>query len=212
MDGDGVEELWAHSARWSVLVSPARGGAIEELTLLDAGVNLGDVLTRRREAYHEGEPLPPVDTEDRVCAVERVLPGALRRDAYERGDYAPVRTWAREPFTARAEASAGGAEIVLRSASLGKRYRFPSSGPIVFEYRWDAAALGGDGSWFAPELSLAQAMTIRCVPEAALWEHPIVTLSKSERGLEETVQGRSITVRWPIGLGEGRLELAEPGL
>jgi hypothetical protein len=34
-----------------------------------------------------------------------------------------------------------------------------------------------------------------------------VTVSKSERGLEQTVQGRSITVRWPIALGEGRIEM-----
>lgn len=206
-DGDGQEELWAHSSRWSALISPARGGGIEELTLLEAGVNLADVLTRRREAYHDSDELPPVDAEDRVLTLERVLPDTLRRETYERGDYVPVRTWAREPFTARAEASAGGVEIVLRGADLGKRYRFPPSGPILIEYRWDAAALAGGGGWFAPELSLAAPVTVRCVPEADVWEYDIGTLSKSERGLEQTVQGRSVTVRWPIAAGEGRIEL-----
>jgi hypothetical protein len=213
-DGDGAEELWAHSGRWSALVSPARGGAIEELTLLEAGVNLADVLTRRRETYHgagedgarRDDARPPVDGEERVLTAERVLPDALRRDAYERGDYVPARTWAREPFTARADATSGGVEIVLRAPGLGKRYRFPSAGPVVMEYRWDAAALGA--GWFAAEVSLAHPAVVRCVPEAELWEHDIVTVSKSERGLEETVQGRSITARWPVAAGEGRIELS----
>ncbi len=208
-DGDGAEELWAHSARWSALVSPARGGGIEELTFLEAGVNLADVLTRRRESYHEaagGDPLPPIDAEERVLTVERVLPNALQREAYERGEYVPLRTWAREPFSARADATAGGVEIVLRAPGLGKRYRFPSAGPVLIEYRWDAAALR-DG-WFAPELSLAHPAAVRCIPDAERWEHDITTVSKSERGLEETVQGRSITVRWPAGVTEGRIELS----
>jgi hypothetical protein len=139
--------------------------------------------------------------------VERVLPDALRRESYERGDYVAARTWSREPFTTRAEASAGGVEIVLRATGLGKRYRFPSAGSILIEYRWDVAALEGGGGWFAPELSLAHPVAIRCVPDAELWEYDLVTVSKSERGLEQTVQGRSITARWPIAAGEGRIEL-----
>lgn len=210
VDGDGAEELWAHSASWSVLVSPARGGAIEDLTLLDRGVNLAAVLTRRREPYHNpvgNDDAVAIDGEDRVLSVERVLPDALRRESYERGDYVAARAWSREPFTARADATAGGVEIVLRATGLGKRYRLPSSGPILIEYRWDVTALGGGGGWFAPELSLAHPVSIRCVPEAERWEHDLVTVSKSERGLEQTVQGRSITVRWPIAAGEGRIEL-----
>jgi len=52
LDGDGHDELWIHSARYSALVSPARGGAVEELTRFALGENLADMLTRRREAYH----------------------------------------------------------------------------------------------------------------------------------------------------------------
>lgn len=52
LDGDGFEELWIHSARYSALVSPQRGGAVEELTRFALGENLADTLTRRREAYH----------------------------------------------------------------------------------------------------------------------------------------------------------------
>jgi hypothetical protein len=82
---------------------------------------------------------------------------------------------------------------------------------MLIEYRWDAAALGGGGGWFAPELSLAHAVTIRSVPEAEVWEYDLVTVSKSERGLEQTVQGKSVTVRWPVTAGEGRIEVMLEG-
>src|SRR5437899_6355762 len=59
LDGDGAVELWIHSGVFSALVSPQRGGAIEEYTMLEQGLNYADVLTRRRESYHEppsGQP------------------------------------------------------------------------------------------------------------------------------------------------------------
>lgn len=53
LDLDGYEEVWLHSAQFSALVSPHRGGALEELTFFQSGVNLANTLTRRRESYHE---------------------------------------------------------------------------------------------------------------------------------------------------------------
>src|SRR5437879_3597869 len=53
LDYDGYAELWIHSARFSAVVSPHRGGAVEMLTRFDSLTNLADVLTRRRESYHE---------------------------------------------------------------------------------------------------------------------------------------------------------------
>ncbi len=52
VDLDGVPELWIHSAECSVVVSPARGGSIEELTVFRSQVNHAATLTRRREVYH----------------------------------------------------------------------------------------------------------------------------------------------------------------
>src|SRR2546427_1695110 len=57
LDADGAEELWIHSGVCSALVSPRRGGVIEEYTLFEQGINYADGLTRRREPYH----LPPAD-------------------------------------------------------------------------------------------------------------------------------------------------------
>jgi hypothetical protein len=53
LDLDGHPELWIHSSEFSALVSPHRGGAVEELTIFRARVNLANTLTRRREPYHE---------------------------------------------------------------------------------------------------------------------------------------------------------------
>jgi len=50
---DGYPELWIHSAQFSAVISPHRGGAIETLTRFADLTNLADVLTRRRESYHE---------------------------------------------------------------------------------------------------------------------------------------------------------------
>src|SRR5215213_10053736 len=52
-DGDGHDEVWVHSPAFSAVVSPARGGAVEEFTLFRHGINYANALTRRREAYHD---------------------------------------------------------------------------------------------------------------------------------------------------------------
>ena len=41
-----------------------------------------------------------------------------------------------------------------------------------------------------------------------LWSYDVTTVAKSERGLEETLQGRSFTPRWPVSLGAARIEVA----
>src|SRR3989440_571134 len=53
LDYDGFNELWVHSAQFSAVISPQRGGAIELLTRFSDLTNFADVLTRRRESYHE---------------------------------------------------------------------------------------------------------------------------------------------------------------
>src|SRR5207302_399637 len=52
LDGDGFEEIWIHAAGFSAVVSPRRGGVIEEYTRFGNGVNYAAVVTRRFEAYH----------------------------------------------------------------------------------------------------------------------------------------------------------------
>ena len=234
LDGDGFEEIWIHAAAFSALVSPHRGGAIEEYTLFGAGINYADVLTRRREAYHElalegveqadtgpgdGTPsihdiekrvrldqLPPVDRDARALFVERVLPGALTLDVYAGGDYQPIVSWAGIPVAVDVRTVGAAVEVTCRAPQLEKRIRCDAGGGLTVSYRWDEAAFPQD-ALFAPEVSLARPLELTCVPTADVWSFPVATVSKSERGLEETVQGHSLTPRWPVGLAEARVEI-----
>jgi hypothetical protein len=237
INGDGFEELWVHSSRFSAIVSPRRGGAIEEYTVFDREINYADVLTRRREAYHESavtesndagapergvapsihdiekgvrlERLPPVDLNDRALVLERLLPGWLDAETYARAEYEPIVSWAGVPFTAEIEQTATTVEIVLRATApvaMEKRLQFGEDGAITVTYRWDARTVP-IGGVFAPEISLAHPLALRHPGAQDTWEFAITTVAKSERGLDETIQGRSITPRWPGALGEARLDL-----
>lgn len=235
LDGDGFEEIWIHSAAFSALVSPRRGGAIEEYTRFHAGLNYADVLTRRREAYHEvpaeeapqptggrGAPsihdierglriarVPPFDRDTRALFVDRVLPGDLTLDAFSGAQYEPVASWAGTPMEAEVSETGGAVEVACRARGLEKRLRFRPDGGLSVAYRWDPSAFPRDAQ-FAPELSLAHPLDLTCTPPADVWSFPIATVSKSERGLDETVQGQSLTPRWPVTGGEARI-LVAPG-
>jgi hypothetical protein len=213
LDGDGHDELWIHGPAVSAVVSPHRGGAIEDLTLLDAGVNVTDVLTRRREAYHDDAGVA-LDAEDRALNIARVVPGGLALHDYARADYRALRSWAAIPLEASATVSPAAAEVVLRERGdapghLEIRLRIAAAGAVGIAYRWDPAAFPPD-SWFAPELSVSRVPDLRCDPGAEVWSYAIATTAKSERGLEETVQGTALTPRWPISLGRAAWELAWP--
>ena len=246
LDGDGFEELWIHSAKFSALVSPRRGAAIEEYTLFDAGINYANTLTRRREAYHEltaapdpgaskehgtGTPsihdiekgvrlerLPPADADDRALFVDRVLPGQLPLEAYSHGEFEPHTSWAGHPFTPDVQRSGDVIEIVCRPLEtngagaqglIEKRLRFTPDGNLTVSYRWNPVAFP-PGALFAPEISLSYPLELRYTPIADVWTFPIATVSKSERGLDETVQGQSVTPRWPAARGEARIDVT-PG-
>jgi alpha-amylase len=221
LDLDGNQELWIHSASFSALVAPARGGSLEELTLFGEGVNLANTLTRRREAYHEldgeGEgPDLPADRVDRALFQERVLPGSLDLEPYRRGSYEPVHSWATETLRLLAvEESAGSGstpgwiEVSLGAGDRGafeKTIRLAEDGTIEVLFHWDPSDFPAD-SFFTTELSLGADARIQTVPESSPWRFHISTYSKSERGFDETVQGESITIRWPVQTGWGRVRL-----
>ena len=78
IDFDGNTELWIHSAAFSAIVSPARGGSVDELTRFADRANLADALTRRREVYHL--------TAQREAARQR----AVKLTAQDKGPPAPI--------------------------------------------------------------------------------------------------------------------------
>ena len=207
-----------HSADFSALVSPTRGGAVEEYTRFDAEVNYADVLTRRREVYHEqrdpapsahagdGAPsihdlertsrinqLPPVDHVDRALFVDRVVSGDGTHE---------IASWGRVAFDVSVAVKTDMVEVVLRGGpgSLEKRLTFKPSGELVVGYRWDAAAFPPDAV-FCTEISVSRKLALDVPPV------PFTTVSRSESGFEETVQGYSYTQRWPARSGEARVTL-----
>jgi len=217
LDGDGHNEVWIHSDQFSALLSPGRGGAIEEYIVFVGGINYANTLTRRREPYHGTDPGDnaevPFDAEPRALLVDRILPGGLGLEAYAAGDYWPVRTWADTACSFSIQQSADQVEIVCSFPGPGgfdameKRLSFGRDGGLGVAYRWDPN-MGSPDDVFAPELSLASRIELRTEPASDNWTFPIETIAKSERGLDRTRQGESVTLRWPVTLGEGSVELA----
>jgi alpha-amylase len=245
LDGDGYDEIWVHSDQFSAIVSPRRGGAVEEYTIFATETNYANTLTRRREAYHDtalenhavatrdsesGTPSihdieeglrldqrPPLDADDRALFLDRVLPSALPLHSYSSGDYWPVRSWSQSPCRFTIERPADAIEIHCsftgpdgRDAALSKRLRFEADGALSVRYRWDPS-IGHADDFFAPELSLFAPLELRTEPTADLWTFPIETVAKSERGFDRTRQGESVTLRWPVQIGEALVELDPAG-
>jgi hypothetical protein len=242
LDGDGHDEIWIHSDQFSSLLSPHRGGAIEEYTIFASGINYANTLTRRREAYHDtaldnqaevtrneesGTPTihdieqglrldqrPPLDADPRALFVDRVLPSGLAFEPYATGDYWPVRTWAHAPCNFTIQRAAEQVEIVCSfpgtagpATVLEKRLAFAPDGGLTVAYRWDRS-VGEPDDLFAPELSLYAALDLRTEPAPDTWAFPIETVAKSERGFDRTRQGDSLTLRWPVRLGEAAVTIA----
>ncbi len=230
LDGDGAPEIWVHGARCSVVVAPARGGAIEVLSHLQAGINYADVLTRRREAYHDEalargaddshragdgtasihdieqslrlERRPPVDPHDRAVGVDRLLASTMSDAALEAGTEPATRSWARERMATTVSSGTGVVHVTLTATddSLVKELRISEDGSIEIHWRWKPT-----GGWFATEISLAAPLPIVAEPVARLVSTPIETVSKSEKGFDRTRQGESLTFIWPAALGAARL-------
>jgi alpha-amylase len=150
------------------------------------------------------DALPPVDLDVRALGLDRVLAAGVTATEYEAADYLPVRSWASDAFDAEVVEGVDVVEVVLKSGGIGaleKRLTFQSDGAVDIHYIWDPGAFPPD-AWFAPEFSLAQDPGLGFVPPpAAIQRHDIVTVSKKESGYEETVQGVSVTPRWPVTSG-----------
>jgi len=243
IDADGHDELWIHDATFSAILSPSRGGVIEEYSVFEHGINYANTLTRRREAYHEaavvggvvpthhdadGTPsihaleagmrlseLPPLDPEPRVLIRERFLDPEVDEAMYQRGDYEAAWSVTHARLAMTVEAVPGGVEVTFESTEAGlpifqKRYRFLSGGGLGASYRWHPAARR-PGTMFAPEVSYAGPMEITASPGAPLWSYDIVTVAKSEKALEQTIQGRAVTPRWPLTEGQAHLAIRVAG-
>ncbi|MFL5477028.1 MAG: alpha-amylase/4-alpha-glucanotransferase domain-containing protein [Gemmatimonadales bacterium] len=233
IDGDGHEEIWVHSDGFSAIVSPWRGGALEEYTLFSTATNYANTLTRRREAYHDtaleqraeserhegGTPSihdieegirldqrPPIDPDDRALFVDRVLSSSLQREQFASGDYWPIKSWARCHYTPDIRQEPEAVEIRLNGEGLAKQFRFLRDGTVTVSYTWEGT-VGQPSDLFSTELSLFAPLPLLTEPAAEIWTFPIETVAKSERGLDRTRQGESFTLRWPVEVGTATIEL-----
>jgi alpha-amylase len=79
LDGDGRSEVAVRTGDWSLVLHPARGGTLTELAVIARNLDLADVLTRRREAYHAEVGEPAAALED--GAVKTIHAEATAREA-----------------------------------------------------------------------------------------------------------------------------------
>ena len=198
IDLDSHEDLWVHSARFSILAAPARGGMIELWLDLERHGNLLDVVARHREAYHEalggipgestaaeghgadgGAPsihdmetqltrIPPIDTEPRGLFVDRVITSATTRDDFRNGRTVPVRSWARQTMHATWRVAGAAADVMLACHDLTKRIGIDHPAPTTAEADGANAPATGD----APAAPPAPATVISCEWQWQPEQHP----------------------------------------
>ncbi len=186
---DGHEEIWVHSPQGSVVLSPARGGAVEILTVFRHAVNYADVLSRRLEAYHRaaGErdtagdapgpasgvasvhdlgreaPVPPHTDRVPLALLQEV---ALGRAARPGSPEPPVvADWRQHPFGLAAAPEEQHGRVLVRLESepglprLTKTLEIHENGRIDATLDWSEAGIPADGM-VASRLSLAHPMRI----------------------------------------------------
>ena len=152
---------------------------------------------------------PPLDLEERAILRERILPGDLDLTTYARGAYPAHHSWVGEHFSYEIIREDGAIELAIHSVtpvSLTKHLRFDREGRLAVRYAWNPGT-AGQGDKFAAELSLFRPLPVSATPMAEIWTYSVDTVAKSERGLDRTRQGESVTVRWPVELGSAELRL-----
>jgi alpha-amylase/alpha-mannosidase (GH57 family) len=229
--GGGIEELSLFARRRNladVLTRRREAYHLPDKSEIDPTAQPADALPDPRGAEEGGMPsihdrertlafreLPPADLDLRAILVDRVLPGAMTEDEYREGRCAPVLSWARRALSwtvteLDAEPAGERAEIHLSCdspGSLSKRLAFGADGSVAVSYEWDPTEYPRD-ALFAPEISASEDLDVVWdLAPAEVWRFEIRTVSKTEAGSEETVQGISTTPRWPVALGQARFTI-----
>jgi 4-alpha-glucanotransferase len=201
-DRDGNDEVWFHSAHFSALVAPSRGGAIVEYTLFEDGINYADVLTRRFEAYHQISKKPEAHaTDDEGIASIHHL-----EESMVLTELPPVDERDRALFVDSVQASStfeviGRNEIVCKGEGVEKHIRFAETGEITVSWKWETS------KDFSTEISLFRPLDIEATPEAGRTTMLVETVAKSEKGLDRTVQGEAVTLSWKGSVRSAELRI-----
>ena len=149
---------------------------------------------------------PPVDLDDRALFVDRVLSAELTPDRHALASYTPLKSWGRATMTFEVIQEQDAVEIVCTGEGLAKRIRFAEDASIAVSWSWDPTAFAA-GSRFTSECSLSRPLEVDTAPAATKWVAPVETVAKSEKGLDRTVQGESVTVLWSASAGNAKLVL-----
>ena len=83
-DLDGRDEWLRRDGTFGLIVKPSEGGAILEIDHYPSSRNLGDVLTRRREAYHAAGDLPAAGEGRSIHELAKTLPPEAHGIRYDR--------------------------------------------------------------------------------------------------------------------------------
>ncbi len=153
---------------------------------------------------------PAIDLDDRALFVDRILSADVTALQHSRAEYEPLKSWARVSFDFSVIGEDRSVEIVCAGDGIEKRIRFAEDGVIDVSWKWDASGFP-DGARFTSEISLFRPREIETTPDADRWTAPVETVAKSEKGLDRTVQGESVTLLWKASLGEAGLRIRRSG-
>ena len=147
---------------------------------------------------------PPVDLDDRALFVDRVLGADVTAARHALASYTPLESWARTAMTFEVIQEKDAVEIVCTGNGLTKRIRFAEDASITVSWSWDPKSFD-PAARFASECSFFRPLEIEAVPAAVKWVAPVETVAKSEKGLDRTVQGESVTLLWNASVGNAKL-------
>ncbi len=239
LDLDGHDDIVVQSAAALTVLSPSRGMSVIVHLDLMSGINHCDVMSRHEEAYHpvegeggtgeddgasaadgeEGMPSihdletrltsrPAIDHEARGLLVDRFLGDDVTREEFLLGSVVPALSLAAVPFEATTEVTPEDVIIRATAAGITKTVTVGADGSLVAEWRWDPTA--ATGAWFSSECSSPGVAVIEA-EGAECWAYPIETVSKSEKGFDDTHQGTATVLRWPVHAGHARVRICWNG-
>jgi len=184
-DADGRPELLAEGDKANFYFSPAKGGGLWEWDYKPRGVNLGSIMWRRPEAYHEGDVKNisvsekqraaeaelrkelAYDWHPRMCLLDHFLQPDTTLEAFRKASYGEQGDFVTGEYSCQHSESAAGLTLLL--SREGKVWSGSDSLPLRVEknvllrhdgswradYRVTNLGSRKGGFWFGPELALA---------------------------------------------------------
>ena len=192
-DADGRPELLAEGESANFYFSPAKGGGLWEWDYKPRGVNLGSVVWRHPEAYHEGEARGisgaarraaeetlkkdlVYDWHPRMCLLDHFLRSDATPEAFERSTYGELGDFVLGEYAASHAEDPEGLRVRLSrdghawAGGSGHPFRVEKDVLLRHDGSWRASYrvtnTGHSASdlWFGPELALAFSEKKHCPP------------------------------------------------